>query len=259
MGAYPHGASVQDGLYLGAELNAAFSPSLSVDGFGDAWNALCRRSEADAPCGAGSPGTRWRDEVGAGMGTVVGLVAGYRFGRLRVEGEYFHRTAAYGGGTPTVLDGDAAWVEVERELDAAAHNAFANLHYELGRQGSPYAPYVGVGAGMAFVSTALELEAEWPRGTGVRGRRRGDDDWCEREYELELASSELRLGYQAVAGLDYALRNRTTLGLKVRWTGLAPSGSRSSGAGRGSSAVHPVNAGGFSSFGVGLGAKVRID
>ncbi len=249
-GAHPLGASAQDGPYVGAEVNAAFSPALGVDGFGNAWNTLCRRGSGRTPCdGTGSPGARGRDDVGAGMGTVVGLVAGYRFGRLRVEGEYFHRTAAYGGGTSGVPGGGVTRIGLERELDASAHNAFANVHWELGRSASRYTPYVGLGAGLAFVSTAYELEAEWPRDVGVRERRWGDDDG----YELEFAESELRFGYQAMAGLDYAPWDRTTLGVKVRWMGLAGSGSGAS------SPTHPVNAGGFPSFSVGIGARFRFD
>ena len=173
-----------------------------------------------------------------GRGILAGLALGYRRGNFRVEGEYFYRSATHDStdvpydsatnydpgadpGFQTVMDG------VD---DVLSHNVFANLYYDF-RSDSKFTPSLGIGVG--FARTSLAYRTFWRRTNdpenitvfdtaGVTGDELAKAQALNREIAGTITTdraklSDLLLGYQAVAGLDYQVSDPATIGLKFRW------------------------------------------
>ena len=173
-----------------------------------------------------------------GRGILAGLALGYRMGNFRAEGEYFYRSATHDStdvpydsstnydpgtdpGFQTVMDG------VD---DVLSHNVFANLYYDF-RSDSKFTPSLGIGVGFAKVS--LAYRTFWRRTNdpenitvfdteGVTGDELAKAQALNREIAGTITTdrailSDLLLGYQAVAGLDYQVGGPVTIGLKFRW------------------------------------------
>ena len=175
------------------------------------------------------------ESFGGGAGILAGMVLGYRLRSLRVEGEYVYRSTAHDDTAvphdpATSYDParDAAFDMVRDALDdVMSHSVFANLYYQF-RPDSRVAPYLGVGVGFSDVS--VEYRTLWHRTRTIENIRIFDPAG-ERGEEMNrrllgtntidrAKLSNLLLGYQVVAGLDYRIGARVTLGFKLRWVGL---------------------------------------
>lgn len=112
------------------ELDAALALGMSVDGSDNDWSTKCDRFsnpaqvETDGSCDVIPPRAEWRNDVEGGTGMMAGLLLGYRRGRLRIEGEYFYRTATYGGVVPTAIGGEITLDKADQELEEAEGRGF---------------------------------------------------------------------------------------------------------------------------------------
>jgi opacity protein-like surface antigen len=156
-----------------------------------------------------------------GEGILAGVQAGYVLRALRIEVELFRRGQS-GAFLPLVIPGDAKQAEfVERSekiSDFRTDNLFANLYYDFRGMLSPTAtPYVGVGAGL--VRQKLFYSAVSVR-TNDRERMRqlGRNSHAAGLASLADATlSDRVFSYQFLAGVDYAMDDRLSAGLKLRY------------------------------------------
>ena len=191
-------------------------------------------------------GGRWKNEFDGATGILAGAAAGYSFagqnqngplGGLRVELEYFYRQSNYdqtadipfGVGT----QGDKLRDEIRQATDRigsiTSHNLFGNLFYDFVNT-SRFTPYIGVGGGVGF--TDMEYGSVWVRN---EDSKKADDSYRittgeglpnYADIRRELAKtvsvgqatlSDVLLGFQVLFGVDYAVTEATSLGLKGRW------------------------------------------
>ncbi len=200
----------------------------------------------DPACRIGDPGEKWNSRFDAGSGLAAGLHAGYVRDRLRFELEFMHvepDSASYpiitASTHPGLASKDREWSEAappyEWISDFRIRQYFANLFYDFASE-SPWTPYVGIGAGWARVR--MQYERRFLRKTEDEGylgvapdvpatqREYGwdGDSWLEwRENAAgTLSSTDTELsdtlfGFQLLAGVDYALTDQTSVGIKLRW------------------------------------------
>ncbi len=156
-----------------------------------------------------------------GKGILAGVQAGYGLKALRIEAEYFRRGQA-GALLPLIVPGDekqAEFVERSEQIsDFRADHFFANLYYDFSGMPSPKAiPYLGVGVGLArqqmFYSAASirTNDRERMRQLGRNSHAAGlaslaDDTLSDRMY-----------AFQFLAGVDYAVGDLFSAGLKLRY------------------------------------------
>ena len=243
-------ARAQEGWYLEVHLGAAAAPGMDVKTGGlDDWSSS---DVSSVRCDVTLNPDRVQVEPGecsevplswgpleesfdGGAGILSGMVLGYRMRSLRVEGEYVYRSTAHDGtavpndpATNYDPTRDAAFDMVQDAVDdVMSHSAFANLYYHF-RSDWKVAPYLGMGVGFSTVS--VEYRTLWHR-TKILENIKIFDPAGELGEEMNrrllgtntidrARLSEALLGYQAVAGLDYQVSGRVTLGFKLRWVGF---------------------------------------
>lgn len=154
-----------------------------------------------------------------GAGGLVGAGAGYDFGPVRIEAEYFHRRQ--GGETvDLVVPGDDKQPEFTERTETIdqvrGDNFFGNVYYDV-PTASRVTPFVGVGFGVMrttidYLATSIRTAdraalldlGRNPNAAGVVSR--ADDAMMDR-----------LTAYQVLAGLDYAVGERQALGVKFRY------------------------------------------
>ena len=191
-------------------------------------------------------GGRWTNDFDGATGILAGAAAGYSFagqnpnsplGGLRVELEYFYRQSNYNqtadifGGAGTQQDKltDEIVHATDRIGSITSHNLFGNLFYDFSNT-SRFTPYIGIGGGVGL--TDMEYGSVWTRNedlmnddgsyaikTGVNL-----DNYPEIRRKLAKTTSvgqtklsDVLLGFQVLFGVDYAITEATSLGLKGRW------------------------------------------
>lgn len=156
-----------------------------------------------------------------GEGILAGVQAGYVLRALRIEVEFFRRGQS-GAFLPLVIPGDAKQAEfVERSekiSDFRTDNLFANLYYDFRGMLSPNAtPYLGVGAGLArqkLFYSAVSVRTN----DRERMRQLGRNSHAAGLASLADAKLSDRIfSYQFLAGVDYAMDERFSAGLKLRY------------------------------------------
>ncbi len=188
----------------------------------------------------------WRTRFDAGRGVAAGVQAGYVRDRFRVELEFLHVKPGSAGAPvitawthPTLASKDREWSETappyEWISDFRIRQYFANVFYDFASE-SRWTPYVGVGAGWArvraqyrnrFLRKTVE-EGYLEVGSDIPGAQReyGWDEASWLEWRENAAGtltaadtglSDTLFGFQLLAGVDYALDPRTSLGIKARW------------------------------------------
>ena len=193
------------------------------------------------------PGDSWKTEFDGTADILAGVFAGYslqdRFsssngllGRFRLEMEYFHRDSAFdasadvrfGAGASEFAADQAGEVVLAQDRlgSIAGHNVFGNLYFDFPSRGR-LTPYLGVGVGVAFTEAgygALGLlnndpariasGADLPNAEQVRRNLAGT-------VVSERAKLKDRLlGHQVLFGVDWALTESMSLGVKARWVGF---------------------------------------
>ena len=239
-GLTPGSASAQpaSGFYLSQEIGLNVAPAVAL--LGNSTDRASRCDEFINPRFAEVPGCTdpnrgsgagWKTTYNRAAGILAGLSAGYRFGgRLRVEAEWFHRESAYDqtapvtsatGDTFAKLDGEIQRAE-DRIGSLSSQNVFANAYVDFpGR--SRVTPYVGAGVGIGL--TALDYGDLWARNPNPAaiGTAAGLPNEAEirRNLAATTTSKQAELhdrltGYQVLGGVDYAMSDAVSLGIKGR-------------------------------------------
>lgn len=154
-----------------------------------------------------------------GAGGLAGAGAGYDFGPVRIEAEYFHRR--HGGETvDLVVPGDDKQPEFTERTETIdqvrGDNFFGNVYFDV-PTASRVTPFVGAGFGMMqttidYMATSIRTAdraalldlGRNPNAAGVVSR--ADD-----------AMTDSLTAYQVLAGIDYAVGERQALGVKFRY------------------------------------------
>ena len=187
----------------------------------------------DAACRDGTLAVLSANEFEPAAGTASGLMVGYMLGSLRFEAEYLHRymgddAAPVGGTTSAALEAKGSeWSSVvppgEWIGDYGAHQLFGNVYFDI-LNGSDWTPYAGIGVGLA--RTALSYRGQSFRKPEAEYLQvEFDPDWPDAAKRAAAGTASLidaRLaetvaGAQLLAGVDYALTERASAGMRVRW------------------------------------------
>ena len=235
-------AEGRDGFYLGAELGLADAATLESDVSGVNHPTRCDRllyggsppafTATDPVCTDSTPRSLTNNAFDLDTGFAGGLAAGYRRGAWRFELEYLHRQ--HGGETRPLqtpaanaaLAGKSAeWAETptERVSEFRSNQLFANVYHDFAGA-SRWTPYLG--AGLGFAETRLRYSNRFLRkslpeytdieGTALTAADRPPAAAGTLSY-LDTKLEETLFGFQLLAGADYALTERTSVGVKARW------------------------------------------
>ena len=161
-----------------------------------------------------------------GAGFLGGVSVGYALDRFRVEFEYLNRShggdsalwRVHGENVPLVDKNDEVSTldqPSERISDFSAHQFFVNAYYDF-LNNSRWTTYVGAGVGWA--RTSLDYEARFLRRTIAQGYPDGKPPAA--AGTLSLLNTEFTdtlFGFQFLGGLDYALTEKVSIGMKARW------------------------------------------
>ena len=243
----PGWAEAGSGFYVSGEVGANFAMGLDTTGTSNDRASVCdeyinpRYREMERCTGPDrSVGGRWENEFDGATGILAGAAAGYSFagqtrnsplGGLRVELEYFYRQSNYdqtadiplGVGTQGQKLRDEIVQATDRIGSVTSHNLFGNLFYDFANT-SRFTPYVGVGGGVGF--TDMEYGSVWARNDDPANISTGVGLPNEDEIRRNLAKtvsvgqatlSDMLLGFQVLFGVDYAMTEAVSLGLKGRW------------------------------------------
>ena len=235
------------GFYLSGDIGANFASGSDLEGRDNDRGSVCDEFInplfADVP-GCTDPirrGDSWMSRFDGTVGILAGAAAGYslqdRFpdhllGRFRLEVEYFYRNSEYdqkadirfGSGASVAAHQNGELVLAEDRLGSiAGHNLFGNLYFDFFNT-SRLTPYVGFGVGVGFTNvdygTLGALNTDPARITS--GADLSNADQIRRNLAGTVVSEQTNLddtlfGYQVLFGVDYALTEALSLGVKGRW------------------------------------------
>ena len=111
----------------------------------------------------------------------------------------------------------------DRIGSVTSHNLFGNLFYDFANT-SRFTPYIGIGGGVGF--TDMEYGSVWARNDDASKISTGEGLPNVDEIRRNLAKtvsvgqatlSDVLLGFQILFGVDYAITEAMSLGLKGRW------------------------------------------
>lgn len=190
----------------------------------------------------------WAADFDRGQGILAGAAVGYSFAKghpnsslrgLRVELEYFYRESKYdqnsrveglsGATRQKISRGEFESGPFEYLGSITSHNLFGNAYYDFANT-SRFIPYIGIGGG--FGVTDAGWGSNWTRTNDKQALRRGliadnrPDLAMNEAYIDRLAGSssvahttlsDTLWGFQVLFGVDYALTNAVSLGLKGRY------------------------------------------
>ena len=238
-----------DGIYLSTNFGLTSAFGADVTAFGANHPTRCDRllyanpasAPTDADCTAPLTSARQGEFLfDRNSGRAQALALGYATGSLRFEAEMLLRQQV-GQAAPFSVGADRSLIGKDTEWSALAEpngdiynfrstQLFANAYYALG-QGS-WRPYLGAGAGFArldFGFYAASLRKSLDEGyLEVFGGSRSNPDVAP-EWQRAAAGTlsmtdepvnEWAFGYQLLAGVDRALGDRASAGLKARWTSV---------------------------------------
>ncbi len=187
----------------------------------------------DPACRDNTPAIFTANQFEPAAGLASGFMVGYMLDRLRFEVEYLHRymgddPSPLGGTTSTaVQDKNSEWSSDEPPAewigDYKAHQVFANAYVDFINE-SNWTPYVGVGAG--FARTDLSYDAQFIRKPEAEYLQvEFDPPWPDAAKRAAAGTASIVdtklnqnvFGYQLLTGVDYALTERTSVGVGVRW------------------------------------------
>ena len=241
---FPAAAGAQDdrdGVYAGLQLGIANSSA--VKSFLSGVNHPTRCDVLLYPVSVSPPandpacldntlGVLQSNEFDPAAGLASGLMVGYMKGSLRFEVEYLHRymgddASPFTGTTDVELQGKTSEWNTdqpphERIADYTAHQVFVNAYYDF-LNDSSWTPYAGVGVGWA--ATNLSYYAQFIRKPEAKYLQiEFDPDWPEAAKRAAAGTASIidttarknLFGFQALAGIDYALSQRTSVGAAFR-------------------------------------------
>lgn len=251
----PSLAQAGSGLYLSSELGANFAPSVDTTGSSNDRASVCDEfinpmfatvtqtpGYEDYNCTGPNRGVTgdWKNRFDSAEGILAGAALGYSLrdkypesllGRFRLELEYFYRNSEYDqtSDVPGAAgeSGDKLVQEIQTATDRidslTSHNLFGNLYFDFFNT-SRFTPYVGFGVGVGF--TDMDYGSLWARNSDVSRITTGDGlpNAAEIRQNLRATSSvaqtefsDTLFGYQVLFGVDYALTESLSVGVKGRW------------------------------------------
>ena len=256
LGGVPSPAQGQ-GWYLGSELGGHVVPALGITGLSNDRASVCDEfinpQYATVTQTAGyeaynctGPDRRdnWVNQFARATGLQTSWVLGYRFGadasgprwrHVRTEVEYFYRATAYDQtvAVPGLSAGSGSVTadKLNQELQTAtdylgrvtSHTLFANLYWDV-RTRSRLTPYVGVGVGIG--STAVAYGSLWSRNANPTAITTGEGLPNVDDIRQNLAAttssfqgvlSDKLVSQQVLVGVNYALTEGLSVGVKGRW------------------------------------------
>lgn len=238
-----------EGFYISGDIGVNFAGGFDTTGTSNDRASVCDeyinpRYQERASCTGPdrSVGGRWENEFDRATGILAGGAIGYSFsghiqnknsplGGLRVELEYFYRQSNYdqtadvplGVGTQGQKLRDEIVHATDRIGSLTSHNLFGNLLYDF-RNASRFTPYIGIGGGVGF--TDVEYASVWARNNNPESITTGYGLPNAAEIQQNLAGtvsvsqntlSDVLYGLQILFGVDYAVTEALSLGLKGRW------------------------------------------
>ena len=256
LGGVPSPAQGQ-GWYLGSELGGHVVPALGITGLSNDRASVCdefinpqyatvtQTAEYEAyNCTGLDRSDDWVNQFARATGLQTSWVLGYRFGadasgprwrHVRTEVEYFYRATAYDQtvAVPGLSAGSGSVTadKLNQELQTAtdylgrvtAHTLFANLYWDV-RTRSRLTPYVGVGVGIG--STAVAYGSLWSRNANPTAITTGGGLPNVDDIRQNLAAttssfqgvlSDKLVSQQVLVGVNYALTEGLSVGVKGRW------------------------------------------
>ena len=224
----------RNGFYVGLEAGISKSRNFRVAQFAvnhpTRCDTLLYANPSDAPtdgaCANDSSSELIENKFAPGAGFVGGATVGYSVGSLRFEAEYLNRrqgpvsrlVSLGSGGNDPLATKRNEWSEIdppsESISDFNAQHFFLNVYYDF-RNDSPWTPYLGGGAGFGIID--MRYRARFTRKSDL-----GTAEWQQAASgTASIVDIKLRgtpFGFQAIGGIDYDLTDRTSVGVKVRWT-----------------------------------------
>ena len=231
----------RSGFYFGLEMGASVPSAVDSSVTGVNHPTRCDRllypasisPPDDAACRDNTPAVMFSNQLDPDAGFASGFTFGYMAGGPRFEVEYVNRyqgndVQPLGGTESAALAGkNTEWsgaAPLEEWVgDYHAHQVFANAYYDF-QSGSSWTPYVGAGVGWA--ATELSYYTQLTRKPDAEYLQiEFDPDWPEAAKRaaagtasiLDAEAARTVFGFQVLAGFDYALTERTSLGAKARW------------------------------------------
>ncbi|MCY4601423.1 MAG: hypothetical protein OXF27_16065 [Acidobacteria bacterium] len=256
LGGVPSQAQAQ-GWYVGSELGLHAVGALGMTGLSNDAASVCDEfinplyaTVTQTPgyesynCTASDRSDNWVNQFARANGLHTSWVLGYSFGAgasgprwrdLRVEAEYFYRATSYDQtvDVPGLSAGSGSVTadKLNRELQTAtdylgrvtSHTAFANLYWDI-ETGGRLTPYVGAGVGIG--STAASYGSLWSRNANpaaiITGEGLPNADDIRRNLAATTSHfqgilSDTVVSQQVLFGVNYALTDDLSLGVKGRW------------------------------------------
>lgn len=233
----------QRGAYVGLNLGLTGSSRLDSSLSAVTNPTKCDRLLYDDPAQAPSSAPECTDTTlrqlssngfSPGPGFTGGFSAGYALGRRRLEFEY--RARAQGGDVSPLIESATNQAVVSKSLEWSpvspptesisnyrVHQFFVNLYYDFPND-SRWTPYLGFGPGIAH--TRLRYTRRLVRKTLDQGYQDVEPPLTLADRPAAAAgtvsllqpdlSGTLR-GLQVLGGLDYAVGERTSIGLNAHW------------------------------------------
>ena len=255
--AWVPGPAQGQGWYLGSELGAHVIPNLGMTGLSNDRASVCDEfinpqyatvtqtaGYETYNCTGPDRSDNWVNQFARATGLHTGWVLGYRFGarasssrwsHVRTEVEYFYRATAYDQtvAVPGLSAGSGSVTadKLNQELQTAtdylgrvtSHTLFANLYWDV-RTRSRFTPYVGAGVGSG--STAMTYGSLWSRNANPTAITTGEGLPNAGDIRQNLAAttssfqgvlSDRLVSQQVLVGVNYALTDGLTVGVKGRW------------------------------------------
>ena len=194
----------------------------------------------------------WQNQFDSATGILAGAAVGYSFADqnpngplsgFRVELEYFYRQSKYDQTSDIYSASGESGDKLNEELVTAtdrigsmdSHNIFGNVYYDFANT-SRFTPYIGIGGGIGV--TDMEYGSVWARNSNAAnittGGQRYNQDRTPNGMPLPNAGmiqqnlagtasfkdttlSDTLYGLQILFGVDYAVTEAMSLGLKGRW------------------------------------------
>ena len=241
----PGTASAQEdrtGFYAGLQMGIANSPTVTSSLGGINHPTRCdvllyppsvSPPVDDAACRDNTPAVITANEFEPDAGLASGFMVGYMLGRVRFEVEYLYwymgdDPSPLGGTTSTAIqDKDSEWSSDEPPAewigDYKAHQVFANAYFDFLNE-SNWTPYIGFGVG--FAETDLSYYAQFIRKPEAEYLQvEFDPDWPDAAKRAAAGTASIMdtkldknvFGFQLLTGVDYALSERTSVGIGLRW------------------------------------------
>ena len=181
---------------------------------------------SDPDCTNNTPQPLTTNSFDLSTGFLGGVSVGYALDRFRVEFEYLNRSHNGGSSLWRIPGENVALVDKNDEVstldppsewvsDFSAHQFFVNAYYDF-LNNSRWTPYVGAGVGWA--RTSLAYEASFLRKTIAQGYPANKPPAAAGTLSLLYTEfTDTLFGFQFLGGLDYALTEKVSIGMKARW------------------------------------------